>query len=512
MVDTIILRVNNFVENTVGMNALIDMTSGKMKSDFFIPVQDVYKKSKGKVVYYNAENTHARYYEGWIKVPSSHYTLLYNIDDKRGHVDFNFSIPKYVFGTNIHQFIPHKFDNDLMSEIMWSDNVNENIDEGYYRLMRFIKQFFESMNIGIRWYDVQIMRLDMCFNQIFSSKDEALLVLEQQKRIARKRQTSSTDDMFPFNTSLYYVGEGYSQKIYWKGAEFRNNDKKELIKINEKNGKQKFEIQRLEELADRTLRYETTFRSSWMSDRYRRNIFRKNCSIWQIDMNKLAKYVAYKEKRKEINRANGDVSILESVIKSGYFEGYQLIEVKDLLDRTEIETGKILQKISKQSVKFRLKVTKQDELYNKRTTEPYLNSKYNLRKDVVFCREMYSQMWQFHCDFMHRMEVKGVEDFKTYVSDVEAKLKVQNEYESAMGLKRLKVKGKRISVILELLKVSSLDELVKKGVISRASKSRYKRLLNLIGESGFAVEKPVNWNMSWEIYRTEMALNCGIKN
>src|SRR5437868_3457585 len=43
---------------------------------------------------------------------SHHYAFTYRIDMTRDLIEFNFSIPKYKFGTNILQFVEHRRDRD----------------------------------------------------------------------------------------------------------------------------------------------------------------------------------------------------------------------------------------------------------------------------------------------------------------------------------------------------------------------------------------------------------------
>src|SRR5258705_1469294 len=49
---------------------------------------------------------------------SNHYAFTYFINWTKGFVEFNFSVPKYKFGSNILQFVPHWVD----KEFIWAFN------------------------------------------------------------------------------------------------------------------------------------------------------------------------------------------------------------------------------------------------------------------------------------------------------------------------------------------------------------------------------------------------------
>ncbi len=180
-------------------------------------------------------------------IPSSHYLLSYFYKVTDDSVEFNFSIPKYLFGTNIFQFVPY-FDQS-------SDSCFQYFKEF---IQDFITSFFpEKIDLS----DIELNRIDLCYNQFFQSKNDALRYLDAQKELLVKYARSSKNKFKTWDTSFMYVTGRYSFKIYHKGEEFKKKDKMELIKRNPKG----YNIADLGELSDRILRYEITFRKSMLN-------------------------------------------------------------------------------------------------------------------------------------------------------------------------------------------------------------------------------------------------------
>lgn len=186
-------------------------------------------------------------------IPSSHYLLSYFYKIQDDSVEFNFSIPKYLFGTNIFQFVPY-FDQSSESCFKYfKEFIND-----------FITGFFpEKIDLS----DIELNRIDFCYNQFFHSKNDALRYLDSQKELLVKYARSSKNKFRSYDTSLMYTTARYSFKIYHKGEEFKKHDRGELIKRNPKA----YNITELSEMADRILRYEITFRKSMLNYLFKEN-------------------------------------------------------------------------------------------------------------------------------------------------------------------------------------------------------------------------------------------------
>ncbi|PRY50393.1 phage replication protein CRI [Arcticibacter pallidicorallinus] len=179
-----------------------------------------------------------------LNIPSSHYSVSYVIHEIRDYIEFNVAIPKYEWGTNILQYIPYY----------------DQSPQAMFNLLRsFFFKFFKNFTCDPDTADIEIVRLDMCYNQFFVDKNQALTYLNCQKELAVKYARSSKNNYRTYETSLFYQTRRYTFKIYHKGTEFTANDKKELAKHKVTN----LSIPKLQYEADRILRYEMTFRPSY---------------------------------------------------------------------------------------------------------------------------------------------------------------------------------------------------------------------------------------------------------
>jgi len=188
-----------------------------------------------------------------MKIPSSHYTLNLRPNFERDFIEFNFSIPKFIYSTNVFQFI---------------DRSNHSPEYSFDKLLHFLHEFFSKYFTVIpEKKDIEINRIDLCYNQIFNTKENALRYLEEQKNINIVNARSDSNKFTAFvendeltgkqtNSSIMYVTKNYSFKIYHKGTEFAKNDLKQLLNANPLN----LHLGEISDLADRILRYEMTCR------------------------------------------------------------------------------------------------------------------------------------------------------------------------------------------------------------------------------------------------------------
>jgi hypothetical protein len=174
---------------------------------------------------------------GKYEVPSSYAGVVYNVNDNQGFIEFQFSVPKYLFGHSLGQFVP-QVDSDLYS-------YNARIGATwrfqakflYSRLMTFIKKFLEDVEAmfgidkPIVMHYVELMRVDLCFNQYFEDKATAMKYVECLKKINHKRYKVGQKAPAEYNTSLEYTAsDGSYFKVYHKGAEYSNSPYGDLKK------------------------------------------------------------------------------------------------------------------------------------------------------------------------------------------------------------------------------------------------------------------------------------------
>lgn len=256
---------------------------------------------------------------GKFNISSSHYNVNFWINEDKDFLEWNFSLPKYFYGNNIAQFVRPVSDKRFIMGVDY--RFSEQMKILHNRLFRAIDLFFEENFHGlfIDYSKLEINRVDLCFNQFFQNKDEALRYLNYQKKINLKNLRLNSKRFQNFNTSIFYTGENYSIKIYHKGSEYKKNDSVEHDKINnillkcynndnlnnvefresarrfesdgkkitEKEVKEYYDIIKgrksslklididfLQNQADKILRYEMTFRKSLMANIFKDKVFR----------------------------------------------------------------------------------------------------------------------------------------------------------------------------------------------------------------------------------------------
>jgi len=198
-------------------------------------------------------------------VASWHYSISISVDIVRDFISINLSIPKYLFGTNIFQSLPHKKDK-LYNSSNEFRQVETQIIQGRNNLRTYIQFFFEKEFSACKvYYDlVELARIDFCFNLVFPDKSSALSYLGAQKQVTKKYQRDSTDVLNNYQTSFFYRNADYSFKVYHKGTEYAMHDFNKHMRMNEVL-KINYPCHDLQNFADRVLRFEMSFFSSYIS-------------------------------------------------------------------------------------------------------------------------------------------------------------------------------------------------------------------------------------------------------
>lgn len=181
-------------------------------------------------------------------VASHHYEVAYRIDYVRDIISFNISIPKFLYGNNIRQFVAHKLDKDF--DYYKAEDVEYNLQETFSRLQTFVKMFnnkFLRANLS----DIVLKRIDFCFNRFFQNKvDKAQYLFYLKGKSIRYTRDSSNSPIY--RTGIYRSSRYMTCKIYDKGEEFKKHDAKKII----------HRLDKLQLVADKILRYEIEFKAS----------------------------------------------------------------------------------------------------------------------------------------------------------------------------------------------------------------------------------------------------------
>lgn len=240
-----------------------------------------------------------------LKIQSSHYDVKYYIDHAKDLIHFNVSIPKYLYGSNIAQFVKSIGNKNF---VFGFDKMMESqSDMLYERLLKFVRHFFASFigELKVDYRHVEIRRVDICYNQIFETKKHALDYLELQKNIVKSRVRNSSNYFRTYDTAVGYRTGSYYFKIYHKGSEYETKgdlkhhnkinleylkkqgykyqlDKDTLKRAKKENYKILIDTKFYKDFADRILRYEISFTTDRMSELFNHKIYRKNSKEWKI--------------------------------------------------------------------------------------------------------------------------------------------------------------------------------------------------------------------------------------
>lgn len=178
---------------------------------------------------------------GKYRLTSSSPNIVYDINENGSFIDFEFSIPKYLYGHNLAEFVPQGGSklkiNDPVNLLSWAGQKKYLFDRLDYLIEKFLnelQQFYKCEETPDRNY-LEVRRVDLCYNQYFKSMEEALLVLNEQRKINMKRQRINSNIAKSYDTSISYVGTSGSYfKIYHKGSEYSKTggDLKKHMEIN----------------------------------------------------------------------------------------------------------------------------------------------------------------------------------------------------------------------------------------------------------------------------------------
>ena len=281
MIDTIIIVIHNANEHPIILNFLAGARGAKQKFYSEYSDEELLLLTKHrhhlKMIDTNTFIGQTKWSSDlYSSINSDHYKIASHHNEKRDIITINISIPKYIYGHNIAQFLPSNF---IITSFNESYDFNSKIV--YDNIFNFIETFFNA-NFGycpdMRFIELQ--RIDLCFNMFFKDKKEAL-AYEQNCKSIKKAHSRNTTDLHEHNTSsfLKVFGRGFS--IYHKGGEYYNNDRLQHIEINKRSLAKKqlpvFDIEYLQSVADRIVRFEMKIESKYISYLFRHKIFRSEC-------------------------------------------------------------------------------------------------------------------------------------------------------------------------------------------------------------------------------------------
>ena len=347
-------------------------------------------------------------------------------------------------------------------------NLEHNIKRCYDRLMQFLKNFFkyEFLACPVDYKDVEVNRIDVSFNQIFRSKNEALQYLEYQKRLKKKffrdedglRHEYPDEKVFNRTTSLMYVTKRYSAKIYHKGSEYAKHDAKQHAKINKRKKHDLFKIPDIQALADRTLRYELTIRNTQLNYLHKTQIFRRKCPYFQ------AYYKVYTDVLRKEQR-NERIAQKLGKMDAAQHEAYMKENPYEKISKEERYAKKIVSHLITKKTFFLLAVNEETDAYNRRSINADCNA-------ALFSKGLLMACLGQLLDFMHQFEVKDLPPEEAI------RQKIQQHNKSRYN--KLP-EGEMMRFYAQMIKIGSFKEAGRIMQISRATLYRYKKRFKKIG-------------------------------
>lgn len=496
MVDTIVLRVHDLRRHSDLVGIVNTNFKGTSKNTAYLTEEeaDVIRNSpvidgKTYIDYFHnpKSGTHLVRFKSQEKMNcSGHYYfhVLENID--KDYLEFNFSIPKYYYGTNVMMYVPHIRNKSF--NYQYHSSLHHNLEEAYGRLLSFIRYFFKREfpyeNI-VDFSLVEVNRIDLCFNQVFDDKRSALEYLEYQKMIRKKNLKATSNSYQGFETSFMYYSKRYSIKIYHKGAEYTKHDRKENERINKEKNGEYFNIDALQAFADRILRYEVTFRDSMLSYLFNHRVFRKSCPIHKKKYEIFKKVESIQLKNEQIAKRTASNFMFDSARKD-FIENNRYVQI----NKEEQDIHKKMSKILNRKRQFFLKTNAQIEEYNTHTIRAYFDPR------ALFSKQLFQECTNFFLSFIKEFQVKD--------KPSEAVVKSLIDKYNQSNYHRLP-KNEMMKFYI-MLQNFTFDEILKKGVYSRATFYRYKNRFAKIGitQNNIMLVDKVNAPLDLMSYHTEL--------
>jgi len=391
-------------------------------------------------------------------IASSHYSISYQVDHLKDFAEFNLSVPKYIFGSNVLQFVEHFGDPGYtFHECV---NLDYNLERSFELLQGFLQWFFKTEFSGspVDQRDVEIHRIDVCYNQVFPSMKDALCYLEYQKRLKKKYARNEEGVMRDYATSLMYVTKRYSAKIYHKGSEYKRNDLKEHLAFNKKRGYDYFDTDKYQAFSDKILRYELTLRTDMLNYLHKRHLFRRKCPAFQPSYQQ---YLIVENKKQRNDRIAKKIGTLPEEEKAAYRKAHPY----EKIDGEERKVHRWVSKVVTQRTFFRLAVGEEAKLYNKLTVN------YDC-KDALFSRGLLKLCFGKLQEFIGEFQIK----------ELPAEDKVSKLIE-AYNLSHRKPlpTGEMVWFYKNLVEIGSFKDTAKFFNLHRATMYRYKERFKKLG-------------------------------
>ena len=258
------------------------------------------------IINYAKQTAYGGITQATISAPSHTYDVHINVNQFSEEITIEFSVPKYLYGTNLFEFLPdsrgvyfHR------SSLSYEHHLRKLTDITHSRLLKVIHYFFRSnFEAKVDYRTCQIQRIDFCTQQYFQNQSQVKEITQQLKKIDKKyKRLNSTH--YSYDTTPVYVPSSYTTfKIYEKHNDFIKHDKKKMLDnstlwTNE-------QIDTMEAVSKKVMRYETEFRNAGMNEIYNQTILKK-----------VEGFEEYKKQHKQIKAISNWKPVQNLLIKKG---------------------------------------------------------------------------------------------------------------------------------------------------------------------------------------------------
>lgn len=470
MIDTIILRIHNLEEHS-SLVTKLHKKGLEGQSQFTRPV-DVTESMEG----FKKRTDIHNYFTDHVKgidiekayrnhLPSYHYDIAYAIYFAQDYIEFNLSIPKYLYGTNIFQFVPHSLDDEYLL-YYGADSFHEIKSNVYDRLKRFIRWFIKR-ELGenfVNEYYLQVCQIDICYNKFFHSKEDVKAYLGDLKRV-KKKYLRDTSEKSSYMTGIHLNTSDYAFKIYHKGPEFSLHDKRKLKKIWPK----KF-VDELQTVSDRILRFELSLRNGLINTLFKDFIFRKNDEVWRV----ARKYFRQISSNGYIVDANNNKT--------------EFLDMK----KNQKQLYKYAKHIENRTFHFMLASDSAYHVDTENQDHEIKSGKYKFDREMRFSKVLFLHCFKKFVQYFDEFNVNYEGDIIDLIQSCERNTKTDAERlknfhdlilrlgNSVKGVER-QISWSTIKMVEQLLRTSSWDEIRRSGLMNDRKYFRVKKAFKLVG-------------------------------
>jgi hypothetical protein len=443
--------------------------------------------------------------KGTFFIKSSSRDINWKYDNVDNAVYFEFSVPKACYGTNVFQFVNHRTDLRQQFILSYAVEIENQLEILHGRISRFIRAFLHDISLhpvvsdakarvlkmerdAISLYDIEVERVDMCYNRIFNSKADALLYLDLLRSVTKKglRKVKS-NAVQVYESSLYMVTKYFTFKVYHKGTEFFKTDRKGLIDINHAEGWRKYEIDDLQNFANRILRYEIEYKKTGLNYLYKQRIYKKGSASYKAFKKQHMEYEVLQRKLDrlaELKRLRNQAKLYLFCISVGsksYDGAFKLI-----IDKMKpLRSGFLfVNKALGQHSRFKLEIFDYEREYNSTVTtdeyESYRSPSFHFEKNALFSSDLVKALGNHFQDFVKQFTLKTIPD-QCLNSDVFISMYKQRNEEFKKNNLRFVSRNAGFFQFIKLLDTMSMDEIKQNGEFDRRTFYRYAERLREFG-------------------------------